>query len=129
MSHGTVHDNSPKARPWVGMIELKIHFDSDRIRRRKFYDESCKYKRSANPRWLPRYLPCIGGTSELRNDVEVSWKDPITEYNLILPNDLKKLLTDANQDASASEGYPRIGVIVNPVPDTVWEPEDNIHSR
>ncbi len=63
MSHGTVHDNFPRAIPGVGMLELKIHNDPDRVRRRKFYDAGCKYKRAANPRWLPRYMPYIN-TSE-----------------------------------------------------------------
>jgi len=38
MSHGTVHDNNPRQDSGVGMLELKIHNDPDRIRRTKFYD-------------------------------------------------------------------------------------------
>jgi len=110
MSHGTVHDNSPKESPGVGIIEIKIHdHPAEVISRKKYHDGSSTYRRTNNPRLLPRYVPFIN-TDDIRFKVddEVMWAEnkPLEQYYLVPEGDL-----------SDTKDYKKIGVVVNPQED------------
>ena len=136
MSHGTVHDNTPKASPGVGMIEMKIHDDLnptiERVKRSKFYtpdengstddEKEGTYKHSTDEdkyRYLPRYVPFISTDDKKRyeTDDEVNWEDSPTVQYYLIP---AAVLTKGQKTKMKKSGNElrKIGVIVDPKPDT-----------